>query len=503
MRRVGAVVVSVRSQRVAIARAGECAYPRTAPFAPSERYPELPAATPVDTDTNAAYAAVRDALRHLGLDEARFGTADWNPLGEVVRPGARVLLKPNLVRHENHGPGGTDCLVTHGSVVRAALDYVLVALRGEGEVWIGDAPIQSCVFDRVLDVTGLREVVADAQARTTVPIRIVDFRRVRTVEDGDGLAGARHELASDPNGLVAVDLGPRSMLAPIDARAERYRVTGYDSEETPLHHDGARHEYLLARTALSADVIVNLPKLKTHRKAGMTCALKNLVGLNGDKAWLPHHRAGPVGEGGDEYPHASTRKAALSRLDYEVDRVGPGLRRGALRAVRTAIWQTKRVAPFADPFREGSWYGNDTLWRTVLDLNRAALYARADGTLGTSRRAWLTIVDAIVCGENEGPLRPDPAPAGLVVAGVDQALVDLVCARIAGFDPARLPTVREAFAIADLPITDHAPQDVEVVPDLPLVPLRPSAGWLGHVEDAGPGLRDHATRGCPGREETA
>jgi hypothetical protein len=259
-------------------------------------------------------------------------------------------------------------------------------------------------------------------------------------------------------------------------------VTGYDAEATPQHHGGGRHEYLMSKTALDADLVINLPKLKTHRKAGMTCALKNLVGLNGDKAWLPHHRAGSVPEGGDEYPHRSARKALLSRIDYEVDRAGPGLSRLALRATRKAIWQANRVAPLPDLFREGSWHGNDTIWRTVLDLNRAALWARGDGQFGNVRRPWLTVVDAIVCGENEGPLRPDPVAAGVVLAGLDQALVDLACARLAGLDPQRLPTIRNAFGISKWPVTTQAHEYLEIAGDLPLVPLRPSAGWLGHVE---------------------
>ena len=131
---------------------------------------------------------------------------------------------------------------------------------------------------------------------------------------------------------------------------------------------------------------------------------------------------------------------------------------------------------------EGSWEGNDTIWRTVLDLNRGALYARGDGTLSDVRRAWLTIVDALVCGENEGPLRPDPVAAGVVLAGVDQAMVDLACAKLAALDPTRLPSIRNAFDVGRWPITDHRPEDLEIAGTLPLVPLRPSAGWLGHVE---------------------
>lgn len=483
----------IERRRVAVGRTGTHGYPRRAPFDPTEEYPELHGivrrcADPESREysgPNAVYGAVRSSFRHLGLDAEHAGSPDWNPLGEIVRPGFRVLIKPNLVRHENHGPGGTDCLVTHGSVVRAVLDYVILALRGHGEIWIGDAPIQSADFEGVLRVTGLDAVIADARERTGIRIHATDFRRVAAEEGASGLVGERRELRGDPNGLIAVDLGSRSLLSALDEGSERYRVTGYDAEETPSHHGGGRHEYLMSRTALQADAIINVPKLKTHRKAGMTACLKNLVGLNGDKAWLPHHRAGSVAEGGDEYAHPSRRKAILSRLDGEVDQAAPGIRRTALLAVRKTVSVSNRVVPFPDSYREGSWYGNDTVWRMVLDLNRAALWARDGGLFVDRRRPWLNVVDAIVCGDNEGPLRPDPVEAGVILAGVDSAMTDLACAQMAGFRVDRLPLIANAFAVGDWPVTDHRPEDLEVVPELPSVPLRPSFGWRGWLEAGG------------------
>ena len=35
-----------------------------------------------------------------------------------------------------------------------------------------------------------------------------------------------------------------------------------------------------------------MPKLKTHKKCGVTISLKNLVGLNTNKNLLPHHSLG-------------------------------------------------------------------------------------------------------------------------------------------------------------------------------------------------------------------
>ena len=53
---------------------------------------------------------------------------------------------------------------------------------------------------------------------------------------------------------------------------------------------------------MKCDLFVNLPKLKTHKKTGITCSLKNFVGINGDKNWLPHHTEGVPANGGDEFP---------------------------------------------------------------------------------------------------------------------------------------------------------------------------------------------------------
>ncbi len=39
-----------------------------------------------------------------------------------------------------------NAVITPGSLIRALLDYVCIALKGTGCITIGDAPIQSCFF---------------------------------------------------------------------------------------------------------------------------------------------------------------------------------------------------------------------------------------------------------------------------------------------------------------------------------------------------------------------
>ena len=43
--------------------------------------------------------------------------------------------------------------------------------------------------------------------------------------------------------------------------------------------NGTVQEYCISEACLEADVIINLPKPKTHRKAGFTGALKNMIGV--------------------------------------------------------------------------------------------------------------------------------------------------------------------------------------------------------------------------------
>jgi hypothetical protein len=159
-------------------------------------------------------------------------------------------------------------------------------------------------------------------------------------------------------------------------------------------HQRGRHQYLVARAIMDADVVINMPKLKTHRKAGVTFALKNLIGINGNKEFLPHHSVGGSAAGGDCYPGRSHAKRAL---EYVLDR------QNSARSQSTArVWnEASRVLGLGLRLQgdvlgvDGAWSGNDTIWRTCLDLNRVLVYGRPDGTLSeTPQRRILHIGDA-------------------------------------------------------------------------------------------------------------
>src|SRR5438552_1696607 len=133
--------------RVAIARAREASYPTPCPFHPEQAYPEYPFGAANISAPNPVYEAVRQGLALLGLDRPRYGTREWNPLGDVVAPGDKVVIKPNFVMHYNHGGGPLEAVVTHPSVLRAVIDYVSIALQGRGRIVVADAPQSDCRFD--------------------------------------------------------------------------------------------------------------------------------------------------------------------------------------------------------------------------------------------------------------------------------------------------------------------------------------------------------------------
>ena len=290
--------------QVAVYRLSSPIYPQNPPFHPSERYPEYRGEIE-ETESNLVYGAVRESLRLLGLDQPHYGTPTWNPLGDIIRPGDRVVLKPNFLA-QSHAlkPDEWVQIVTHGSIMRATLDYVLLALKGWGEVYIIDGPQYDSDWEMILERTGTQAVMDYCAGRTQVPIRLIDLRDYQQVVHGDVIV-QRVPLPSDLLGGVEIDLGDKSAFVD-HGGAGRYYGSDYDQAETNRHHSEGRHEYRISRTAASAaDVFINLPKLKTHKKAGVTLCLKNLVGVNVGRNWLPHHTDGDPSNGGDQFPAPS------------------------------------------------------------------------------------------------------------------------------------------------------------------------------------------------------
>lgn len=138
-------------------------------------------------------------------------------LAPAVR-GKRVLLKPNLVEYSTKA-----AINTHPNVIAATADSLF--RLGASEVIVGDGPGHVRDSEMLLDECGLRSRLAEVGR-----IRFVDlnFDAVRSVTPRGGCTSFR--------------------------------------------------ELWLPETVLSADVVISMPKIKTHHWAGVTLSLKNLFG---------------------------------------------------------------------------------------------------------------------------------------------------------------------------------------------------------------------------------
>ncbi|HEX4460759.1 MAG TPA: DUF362 domain-containing protein, partial [Polyangia bacterium] len=420
------------------------------------------------------YDMVEAALRGLGCDAARAGAAEWNPLGDKIAAGDRVVIKPSFGESVASGS-------THASVLRPIVDYALRACGPRGRVTIADAPAPECDLDDVVDAHGVRALL-DSYAARGRHVDFIDLREFTIVphwlfdeaRPGVGLnVGllARRRLPGDPLGYRVVDVAERSYFEDVAERAARFGCDGAHRATPRPHHARGRHEYSIARTLLDADVVITLPKLQTHAQAGIAAALASSVGVTNERYWLPHYTAGAPHEDGDEFPVPppwSTRlENRLSRFNLPLD--------NALIARTTKHSNDRARISF------GAWERNDTLWRTLLDLNQVIFYADRNGRMSDKpQRRYLTLVDGIVTGEGDGPRDATARAAGLLVAGRDPALVDAAAARAMGFAEDHIPTIARALAASGrplLPTSDAAALRVVRDGPIPTGTFEPPASW--------------------------
>jgi len=169
---------------------------------------------------------VHDAVRR-GLEAA-------GGLEDLVLPGSRVLVKPNLVQ----GRDPALAITTHPLVVEAVVDC-LVELGAA--VTIADQPTYSLARTarRLMDDTGMAEVARTYGAQTAF--------------------------------LSEAGYAPVALDQPLRLRAPH-----------------------IAQMALDADVVVNLPKCKTHMQTLFTGAIKNMFGALAPKDRMDLHALGTL-----------------------------------------------------------------------------------------------------------------------------------------------------------------------------------------------------------------
>lgn len=236
-------------------------------------------------------SSLRDLLQPLG------GMGKW------VKPGTKVLLKPNLLSARPP----EDAVTTHPELVAAIAREVRT--HG-GEVIAGDSPGGGVREVRdVWEKTGLAEIAARED------LRLVNF-------EGSG--------------------------------AVRYAVNG--------------QEYYISRPVAEADLIINIPKLKTHVLTLLSGAVKNMFGIV------------------------------------------PGFRKA----------NYHKEAPNPDAFAQ--------ILVDILSL----------------KPPDLTIMDAVLAMEGDGPSSGAPKKLNLLLASTDPVALDAIAAFVIGIRPDEVPTTRIA-----------------------------------------------------------
>ncbi|MGI0013954.1 MAG: DUF362 domain-containing protein, partial [Nitrososphaera sp.] len=320
----------------------------------------------------------------------------WTPVfSNLIHPGQSVVIKPNWISHSHkYNESEWESVITHPAVITSVLRMVLTHLAGAGRVVITDAPQTTSSWQKIM-ARMAPDLWVEMGKRAGVEVAILDLREDEWVARGD-VNVLRRKLPGDPLGSTECDLSARSEFVNHQPSKRGYYGADYNAWETNKVHSNGHHKFKVSRTVISSDVFINVPKMKTHKKAGITCSLKNLVGINTYKNWLPHHNEGTPDEGGDQFSETSIKnKAETVLLDH----------------FRSFLWRHQGMGKPLIPIksfgrflfgdtrqvvRSGNWYGNQTVWRMILDLNKLLFYSNADGTLRKdefeNRKKYISIV---------------------------------------------------------------------------------------------------------------
>lgn len=458
------------------------------PFDPSENYPELPFIKKTNK-SNLVYEMVRNLFQRLGMDKDNCKTSSWNAFGEMIKPGDKVLIKPNLVVHNHYL--GKDALygsIIHGSVVRPIIDYVYKALQGRGSIIIADNPVEGADFDSIMKFSGIRDMVVKLTERGYKGLRVLDLRP-KVLKEAQSGRFYQEEQTGDPLGYVSINLGKDSMFSELDKDTDIHYYTLADStidhidpkcvkeSLTDKYHNSKRHGYIVSKTVLDADVIINVSKMKTHCKAGVTLTLKNMIGITYQKDCMPHHRPGPPPIG-DSFPDYPAAHYVAARKAYRKLRESVGIHRlPGFRTLRDFLQRKKILV--GQHIEHGNWKGNDTIWRTILDLNRIALYADKNGIMhDTPQRKMFCIVDGIVAQQGDGPMAGEPKNTSIIFGGYNPILVDALAVKSMGIDYRIIKTISNAHEIKKWKLLPNENIDFSFPDiDVPIFNFKLPKGW--------------------------
>lgn len=402
---------------------------------------------------------VKQLFEDMKMDEGHLGTIEWSPLSEFISPGETVVIKPNLVLNMS-SPEEQLYTTTNSTLVKVLVEYVWKALKGDGRIVVGDAPSSETDFEKLIDITGYNKMIAD-EKKKGINVELVDFRAVKVISKDGIWVGEQKNRSKGDSVIVSME-----KYSQFYGEHKKLHGAGYDIKQTIKHHHGKIQEYKVSKIVLDADVVISVPKLKTHRKAGITCCLKNLVGINCDKNYLPHFTMGAKNMNGDEMPEIKKENIFKVKV-YNIFReyviaytwkyIG-NLSVKLLSRIKnnqeskngnksTANSATNLHARLSgQPISSGAWQGNETISKMILDLNRIFLYADKNGQMCDAvQRKVFYVVDGVYCGMGNGPVDATPLYAGILACGKNAASLDTELLKRLNINPSCIPLYRRAY----------------------------------------------------------
>ena len=365
----------------------------------------------------------RSRSGRAGSDGARAGTADWNPLGELVQPGDRVVLKPNFVSNKNFHQRLSGehlaCLVHTGGGAAAADRLCAAGGWAAGACRSSMPRSRAANVDEVLRALGVQDHATRPYRAAGHAVEFLDLRDfcIKAAHAARQRAGGGARPLNLGSGCgspcrrsrhyAVVDLGARLSFADVP---ERSCAPGLFI--APIRIRRCRiivGRHLLPKTAGCRRGSSPSPSFGRRTRSRRDLSLKSAIGLCNQKYWLPTTRWAPPPKG-----RRVPLPAALSvRLRNQLQRSRRCRRRLTITfagGAGSVVAQPQNGMPRWLTSSRARGEGNDTIWRTTLDLCHLLHFVDREGRLrDTPQRRHLALVDGILGGEGKGRWQPPQA----------------------------------------------------------------------------------------------
>jgi uncharacterized protein (DUF362 family) len=416
----------------------------------------------------------------------------------AIKPGNAVSIKPNFVK-EGRESNKREWLqiITNPILIKETIRIVSKTLQGKGKIIIADGPQTDSSFKKIFEKINVEEWFKIVDG-TDIQLKIIDLRDHEYKSLGSTVL-FRKKLLGDPRGSVEVDLKDNSEFLNHTSSKFGYYGADNDIEETNKAHNHYHHKYRVSKSIIETDVFINMPKLKSHKKAGITCCLKNLVGINTYRNYLPHYNLGTPKEGGDQFLSSTMTNRLEAKALHKIYNFVKTNKILSFQLLPLKIFGKSILGKTNKVIRSGNWYGNDAIWRMILDLNKILFFANIDGTLKTnnfvSAKKYIGIVDGIIGGQGQGPMDAEAINSNALIIGTNPVAIDAVCAKYIGFDYKKIPSIANAFNVKSYPFVNFKYDDIRVVSsdkrynkNLKFIrkehalSFAPHFGWKGQIE---------------------